>query len=520
VHVLSSSEERGAAAGRPTLLQVTDLSRRFGSIQALDRVSLDVAAGEVHGLCGHNGAGKSTLVKSLTGLVRPDSGSMALAGAACEWSGPRDAQGAGIALVDQELSIIPELTVAENLFLGDVRSPFVSRRRARRAVASRLLEGVGLGDVPPDRPAGDLSVGERQLLEIARALHREAKLLILDEPTATLSKPEIERVFEAVAEVAAQGRAVIFISHRLDEVLSICDRVTVMRDGAVVGTHGVAELDRARLITLILGEQGRAELPGLRREAGPRDVVATIRGLVPRPAGQPVDLVVRSSEVIGLAGQIGSGSEDVLAALGGIEPGSVGDVTVAGSRVVLGSPQKVGRSGVAYVSGDRKGFGLFHERSIAENLVATRLAGLGRTGVISQKTLVEEGRKLAKVVGVDAERVDDRVSDLSGGNQQKVFIGRCLHREGTRLLLLDEPTRGVDIGGRAEIHQLIRDFADEGGAVVFASTELDELFDLADLIVTMFEGRIVSTARREDATPGALLAELTTGEAVAAGGGR
>jgi ABC-type sugar transport system ATPase subunit len=262
VHVLSSSEERGAAAGRPTLLQVTDLSRRFGSIQALDRVSLDVAAGEVHGLCGHNGAGKSTLVKSLTGLVRPDSGSMALAGAACEWSGPRDAQGAGIALVDQELSIIPELTVAENLFLGDVRSPFVSRRRARRAVASRLLEGVGLGDVPPDRPAGDLSVGERQLLEIARALHREAKLLILDEPTATLSKPEIERVFEAVAEVAAQGRAVIFISHRLDEVLSICDRVTVMRDGAVVGTHGVAELDRARLITLILRELGRAELPG------------------------------------------------------------------------------------------------------------------------------------------------------------------------------------------------------------------------------------------------------------------
>ncbi|WCB91725.1 Fructose import ATP-binding protein FruK [Baekduia alba] len=513
MHVLDDARAGASATGRRPLLTVRSVSRRFGAITALNGVSLTIAEGEILGLCGHNGAGKSTLVKVLTGLVSPDGGEIALDGEVVALRGPRDAQAAGIALVDQELSIICELTVAENLLLGDISTALLTRRAARRRLCVELLERVGLGAVDPDQPAAWLTLAERQLLEIGRALHRNARLLILDEPTATLSKAEIDRVFAAVREVASRGRAVIFISHRLDEVLTLCDRATVMRDGAVVADHAVGELDRARLVRLLVGEAGHIGPAASARRVEPaqRRVALTARRLVVAPVVADVGLDLFAGEVVGLAGQIGSGTQDVLRALAGVEPSATGDVSVGDQPLTLGTPHGSIRAGVAYVSGDRKGEGLFLGQSIAQNLLATRLDTLGRGGVLSGRGLTAAARALATTVGVDAARTAHAVETLSGGNQQKVFIGRCLDQEGIDVLLLDDPTRGVDVGGRADIHALVRGFADAGGAVLFASSELDELFDLADVIVTMFEGAVVAVRPRAACVASGVLTEMTTG---------
>ena len=511
MHVLSTHSQQAPVEDRRLLLEVAGVSKRFASIQALDAVDFTVAPGEVHGLCGHNGAGKSTLVKVLTGLVQPDEGRLSLDGRELRFSNPREAQASGVALVDQELSVIPALSVVENLFIGDVRSSLVTRRRAQRTAARELLERVGLRHVRLGAPASELAIGERQLLEIARALNRGARLLILDEPTATLSRGEIERVFAAVHDVAAHGCAVIFISHRLDEVLSLCSRVTVMRDGRVVGQHVSSELDRPRLIHLLLGEAGTAEPGdgGTARPAG--ETVLSIDGLAVPGTVEPFELDVRAGQVVGLAGQIGSGASAVLRALGGLTASARGSASARGRRVPLGSPRAAARAGVAFVSDDRKQEGLFLGQTTLQNLVATRLAALSRGGALRRRAMRGCAGGLAQLVGVDGGRLDQPTGNLSGGNQQKVFIGRCLERDGVDVMLLDEPTRGVDVGGRADIHALVRAFTGEGRCALFASTELDELLDLSDVIVTMFEGRVVSVAPRAEWTPRRLLAEMTTG---------
>jgi ABC-type sugar transport system ATPase subunit len=499
------------------LLEIERLSKAYGPIQAAAELTLDVKSGEVHGICGHNGAGKSTLVKSLVGLVRPDSGTIRLEGEPIVLRDPQDAQSRGIAIVNQELSLVPTLSVEDNICLGGADVPLRYRRREFSARARGVLDDLGLERVSLGAPVESLPIGERQLVEIARLLVRDARLVILDEPTATLSKPEIERVFRATRELVARGHAVIFVSHRLDEVFELCDRVTVLRDGRVVGTHAIGEIDRRSLISMILGE-----LEGSQQAAEPArdepmavpdvpDVVQISNLSVPGKL-KDFTLTLQPGRVVGLAGQIGSGTSTVLRALGGLEPNASGVVRVLGQERLFSSPRRALDAGILYVTNDRQGEGLFLGHRVDANLTASRLKLISRLGIIRRRSAQSVARELATMVGVRFERLAAPVSALSGGNQQKVLLGRSLRRPGAVLLALDEPTRGVDVGGRADIHRLVREASGEGVAVIFASSELDEVLDLADVIVTMFEGAIVSVVPRAAASAASVLADMTTRE--------
>lgn len=497
-------------SGALPLLSVEGLSLSYGRIQAVRGAQFDVQPGEVLGLCGHNGAGKSSVVRILSGQVAPDAGHIAMSGVPRRFASVRDAQRQGIALVDQELSVIPALTIGENLALGEVGLG-LGGRLSKTELRARL-DAVGLDGLDPATYLEDLSIGQRQLVEIARAMGRNARLFILDEPTATLTAADIAHVFAAVHKVAAQGCGVIYVSHRLDEVLDHCDRVVVMRDGVVVASRPAKELSGEALITLMLGH---APAP-LRRDAvnaGHSVPILDIEGLTSGTVPQGFDLKVPAGTVTALAGQVGSGASDVLRAVAGLAPEAIGRVTIAGRWLGLGDPRRALRAGIGFVSADRKGEGLFLSRPIAENLVATRLRALSPRGVLPPARLRAAAVRIAQNVGVDTKRVQEQVSRLSGGNQQKVFLGRCLDRDDLCVLLLDEPTRGVDAGGRADIHLLIRMIAARGVAVLVASSDLDEVLVLADQVVVMRGGVKVSERPRLETDSARLLTDMTRADA-------
>lgn len=494
-------------AGEPAL-EVANVSKAFGAVHALGGVSLVLRAGEIHGLCGHNGAGKSTLVRVLVGLEQPDTGVIRRNGVELALHGPKGAQRHGIAIVDQELSVVPDLTVAENLFLGNVGEPLVRHHRREQARAQELLARVGLDDVSPSQPLGELSLGQRQLVEIARLLGRDASVLILDEPSATLSDAEIGRVFAAVRAVVADGASVVFVSHRLDEVLSLCDRVTVFRDGRNVATRDSAELDKRALVAMMLGEEGR-EIASSERPAPSGEPVARISGLCVPSRVSDFSLDIRRGEIVGIAGQVGCGASEVLRSVAGLVADALGEVHLDGTRLPLAAARTAQRLGVQFVPNDRKVEGLFLPQPIALNLTATRLASLVRGGFLPARTVREAARGLAELVGIDISRLSAAVETLSGGNQQKVLVARCLDRQPLSLVLLDEPTRGVDVGGRAEIHRLIREVARRGTPVVFASSELDEILDLSDTVVSMYASRVVSCKPRADVDASTVLEDTT-----------
>ena len=494
------------------LVRVDGLVKSYGSTRAVRGAAFGIAPGEIHALCGHNGAGKSTVVKMLSGQEVPDDGTIRVGAEVVDLRSRRVAQGSGIALVDQELSVVPTLTVAENLLLGDIKASWINRRRTSGERFRTLLDSVGLGHVRLDQRLSELGIGERQLIEIARALGQDARLVILDEPTATLSDVESAYVYTAVRSVAAAGCAVLFVSHRLGEVLDLCDRVTVMRDGAVVATTPVADLTIDSLIVQMLGEAPHR----LGRRTG-QDIegsaeVLTVSGLtVPGRVGG-FDITLRAGRVYAVAGQLGSGASDVLRAIAGLVPAATARITVDGVTVRPGRPAAAIKAGIAFVSNDRKAEGLFLDKPVSWNLLATRLPHVTRLGVLDRRRWSAALAALIDLCGLDGRRAGHDVGSLSGGNQQKVFVGRCLGRDDVRVLLLDDPTRGVDVGGRAAIHALLRDAADRGMTVLFSSTDLEELLDLADVVVTMHKG--VAVRRHDGDTAGSvLLREMTHGAA-------
>lgn len=496
---LTSGPAPGMAQPR---VSVEILARSFGGVPAVKEVSFTVGSGEIHALCGHNGAGKSTVVKMLSGQLAPDSGRILIDGQPVQLGSRQAAQRLGIALVDQELSVVPELTVLDNLLLGDLAAPLLNRRRAAVARCRQVVRDVGLERLSPDQPLSSLSLGDRQLVEIARALSQNARLVILDEPTATLSDVESGHVFAAIRRAAARGCSVIYVSHRLSEVLELCDTVTVLRDGRRIATTPAAQLTVDELIVQMLGEPphrlGAARPPDPQLTHALRIEHLDVPGRV-----EDFTLTAQAGRIHALAGQLGSGTSDVLRALAGLHPRATGMVKLRDRAVPFRNPAGVARAGIAFVSNDRKSEGLFMDKSIAANLLATRLPALGRGGLLRPRRERQAARSAAQLAGLSDRRLSEPVSALSGGNQQKAFVGRCLGREDVFALLLDEPTRGVDIGGRAAIHRLLRAAADAGLIVLFASTELEELMELGDLIVTMCEGRMVG--RYEGIIDGAVL---------------
>jgi ribose transport system ATP-binding protein/rhamnose transport system ATP-binding protein len=489
------------------IIATTGLSKAFGPITALKDVRFSLGAGEIRALCGENGAGKSTLVKLLMGIYRPDAGVIEIDGTVRDIRNPQYAQALGLALVAQELSLAPHLSVLDNIWLGSAEVPLLHRRAAFRARARRALETLGAGHISLDTPVAALAIGQRQFVEIARLLARDARVLILDEPTATLSDIEIERIFAALRALKAERRSVLYITHRLGEVFEICDTVTVLRNGEHVATSRVSDIDRDGLVERMLGRAFADMYPG---RSGAADApLATVERLSVPGAVTDFSLVAPRGKIVCIAGQIGSGAAVVVRALAGLVHDATGVVAVDGRRLPLGSAPDALARNVQYVSEDRAEEGLFQHMRVLDNLVATRLESHGRMGFISWPALRATARRLAAKVKVEGRRLPSRADELSGGNQQKLLFGRALDRGEAGLLLMNEPTRGVDVGARAEIYRLMREFCAAGHALVMTSSDLEEVVGMADIVVTMYRGRRVDTYAADGIDLGRILADIT-----------
>jgi ABC-type sugar transport system ATPase subunit len=490
------------------LLRAEHISKSFGAVTALRDVSISVSPGEIRAVCGENGAGKSTLVKILMGVHRPDGGFIAIDGTARDLRTPEIAQRLGLAMVAQELSLAPHLSVLDNIWLGNATVPFFHRRHAFRQKAEAALRQLGAGHYDLDQPAGSLTIGERQVVEIVRLIAREARLLILDEPTASLSDREIEHIFVALKSLKADGRAVLYITHRLGEVFDICDSVTVLRNGEHIASRPIKSVDRESLIELMLGRKLEKRHAGIPSPSADESAL-TVQNLSVPGASQNIDFTAPRGKILCLAGQLGSGAQQILRAIAGLVPGSTGTVRVNGEALHLGSVRRAVERNVLFIPEDRAAEGVFPNRSVVDNLTVLRLPYHRRFGMLNLRRLRASAARLAIRVGVDRRRLAANASDLSGGNQQKLLFGRGLDHIDPGLLLMNEPTRGVDVGSRVEIYQLMREFCEQGYALVMTSTDIEEIVSIADVVITMFRGRII--ARREDSeiSAHAILADIT-----------
>ena len=487
-------------------LQVAGVAKRYGATIALDGVDLTVRPGEVLALLGENGAGKSTLMNVLSGEVQPDRGEMHLDGARFAPSAPSDARGRGVALIHQELSLCPHMSVTDNVLLGnEVSHRGWIDRSAARARALALLDELPHPEIHPDKRLRDLSLPARQIVEICRALARDARVLLMDEPTSSLQGSDVDRLFALIRRLAARGIAIVYISHFLEEVRQIADRYTVLRDGRSVGSGAIAGSTNDQLITMMVGRPAEGLFP---TRHPPRDaaVVLSVRGVAAPPRLHEASFELRAGEIFGIAGLLGSGRTELVRALYGLDTATAGTVELHGaSRPArdAGPADRV-RQGVGYVSEDRKGEGLALPLSIADNLCATR-PQRSRAGMIDLGRQTERTRHWIRELRVRARSVSQAVRSLSGGNQQKVAIGRLLHQEAD-ILLLDEPTRGIDIGSKADVYEIIARQAAAGRAILIVSSYLPELFGLCDRLAVMCRGRLSPARPIAEWTPERVLA--------------
>ena len=490
------------------ILTVEGLSKSFAGLSALRDVSLSLRAGEIRAICGENGAGKSTFVKLLMGILAPDAGSIAIDGVPRAIRGPQHAQELGLGLVAQELSLAPRLSILDNIWLGSPEVPVFHRRRDLRRRAVSALETLGAGSWDLDMPVSALGIGQQQLVEIARLIARNARLLILDEPTATLTDSEIARILEVLKALKAKGHAILYVSHRLGEVFDLCDTVTVLRNGEHVATNAVRAITREQLIELMLGRPLGDMYPGAPGGPNGRDAVVVERLFVPG-AVHDVSLFAPRGKILCIAGQIGSGANLVTRALAGLLPGASGRVSVDGRPLRLGSVPHCVARGVLFLSEDRAGEGIFHQRSVLENLVAGSFGAHTRFGVLDWRQLRRVAMRRAERVAVDRRRLAAAAGKLSGGNQQKLLFGRAIERSHPGVLLMNEPTRGIDVGARADIYRIMRELCSLGYALIMTSSELEEVVGIADIVVTMYRGRIVARYERDAIAMARILADIT-----------
>jgi len=497
-----------------TILSMLGIEKRYGSVTALQGVDFSLRMGEVMALLGENGAGKSTLVKLLAGLERPDSGTVAIDGQPVRFRSPHQSLYAGIAYVTQEPSTIGALSVAENICLGgDSKSPIWTTRKLRDRVKPHL-EAVGLSDLDSMTPVDQLSVAQRQLVEIARLLSRNARILMLDEPTAALSDVESEKVKAVVKALARKGRSIIYVTHRLGEVFELADRVTIIRNGQSFEPVDVQHLDIDVLIERLLGRRLEQMFPP--RGAAPNEVVLEIENLLAPGLTTPTSLKLRKGEILGLAGHWGSGASAIVRAVAGAAPPYNGTIQLGGDAFSPRSVRDAMNKGIAYCSDDRKRDGIFAVRRIAENLSAPAIDRITVGGLISPRRETELAGRLAAFFEINRGRLGSEAGKLSGGNQQKVALGKWLGIEPS-ILLVEEPTRGVDVGARAEIYRHLRTLANQGLAIMFASFDNQEILGLSDTIATFFRGRLVRVAPADSVKPEALLRDVTHPETPSVG---
>jgi ribose transport system ATP-binding protein len=504
------------------VLEACRVGKRFAGVVALHEVSVCVRAGAVHAVVGENGAGKSTLMKVLGGVHRPDAGELRLHGRPVAFAGPRAAAAAGVALIHQELSLVPALSVAENVFLG--REPArlgVVDAGAMAREARRLLERLG-HPLDVRRPVAELKVGDRQMVEIAKALSLDAQVLIMDEPTTALASGEVDRLFGVVRALAAGGTAVVYISHRMDELFRIADEFTVLRDGRLVAHRAAAESSPEELVRLMAGRESTQRRTPV--TAGERRELLRVEGLTSRERdarGRPrldgIGFTLHRGEVLGVGGVMGAGRTELLESLFGVRPvAPTTRILIDGAPVAAGSPARAIAAGIALVPEDRMGEGLVPGLDVGRNVTLARLASFTRLGVVRRRAEAAAARGWVERLAIRTAGIGASVASLSGGNQQKVVLAKWLLTE-PRVLLLDEPTKGIDVNGKAEIYRLVEELARGGLGILLVSSETPELLALSDRVIVLRDGALAGTLARADATEERLVALATggTGRAVA-----
>ncbi|MGE3975866.1 MAG: sugar ABC transporter ATP-binding protein [Bdellovibrionales bacterium] len=496
------------------LVQAVKVSKSFPGVKALREVDFDLRPGEVHSLCGENGAGKSTLMKIMSGLYTGESydGELNILGTTVSFKGPSDSFSAGIATVYQELSLVPEMTVAENIYLG--REPHSSGVIAHQKLfcdSKELLDRMGLSISPNQKPS-ELGIGQQQLVEIAKALSHKPKILILDEPTSALSQTEIETLKRIIRQLKAEGMGIILITHKLDEIFSLSDRITVFRDGAKVGTWDASQMTPGQLVSSMVGRDIEDFYPHSERQTG--EVVFEIKNWnLPHPRYkdrkmvQDVSWSVRRGEILGIAGLMGSGRTEMLMSIFGALRGQ-GEILVDGKKQNISSPEQAIQLGLSFATEDRKKLGLHLDFSVSENMALSSLSQFSTFGLVSSSREAETCSEFVKKMKVKTTSLKTIVKTLSGGNQQKVVLSKCLLTQ-PKILFLDEPTRGIDVGAKVEIYKTIHELAAQGMAVVVVSSELPELLGICDRILVLCQGRLTGEYNRGEASEEKIMTSAT-----------
>ena len=506
--VQAEERERVPVETPVPLLRMQGIVKSFPGVKALRGVSLELQAGHVMAIVGENGAGKSSLVKTLSGAYEPDEGTIEIDGVPLA-RGTHAAIDAGVAVIYQELSLINDMTVAENLFLGRMpaRKGFLMQREGNR-LARAALARVGLDDVPPWMRLGDLPLNKRQLVEVAKAITRDARILVMDEPTAALQSQDIVNLYAVVRRLRAAGMGIIFISHHLEEVFELADSAVVMRDGATVGARPMSQWTEAELVQAMVARNLESFYPWEPRDYG--DVVLEVRDLASAPLLRNASFKVRAGEIVGIAGIAGAGRTELLKTIFGALPATAGEIRVKGRKISNHSPTEGVRHGLVYTSEDRKLEGLVLDASIEENIALSSLKALATGGFVSRARKRKLARDASTRFNVRSSSVLQVTGTLSGGNQQKVILGRATATE-PAVIMLDEPTRGIDVGAKTEIYAHMVSMARAGAAVVMVSSELPELLGMSDRVLVMYRGSIVTEIARDNAHSEAVIQWATTG---------
>ncbi|WP_430742478.1 sugar ABC transporter ATP-binding protein [Bacillus atrophaeus] len=491
-------------------IDMNDIHKAFGKNQVLSGVSFNLNPGEVHALMGENGAGKSTLMNLLTGLHGLDKGSIRINGKETYFSNPKEAEQNGIAFIHQELNIWPEMTVLENLFIGkEMTSKLgILNTKKMKALAKKQFEKLSVS-LSLDQEAGKCSVGQQQMIEIAKALMTKAEVIIMDEPTAALTEREINKLFEVIASLKKAGVSIVYISHRMEEIFSICDRITIMRDGKTVDTTNISETSFDEVVKKMVGRELTDRYPQRRPELG--DIVLEVRDASKKGSFEHVSFHVRSGEIVGVSGLMGAGRTEIMRALFGIDRLDSGEIWLAGKKTNIKNPNDAVKKGLGFITENRKDEGLLLDTSIRENIALPSLTSFSPKGVIDQKREASFVELLINRLTIKTASPETHARNLSGGNQQKVVIAKWIGI-GPKVLILDEPTRGVDVGAKREIYTLMNELTDRGVAIIMVSSELPEIIGMSDRIIVVHEGKISGEVASREATQERIMTLATGGQ--------
>lgn len=491
-------------------IQMKGIHKAFGSNQVLSGVDFELREGEVHALMGENGAGKSTLMNILTGMHARDEGVILIDGEETYFANPKEAERRGIAFIHQELNVWPDMTVLENLFIGrEISSRWgLLKTDEMKALAEAQFQRLSV-DIPLNSDAGECSVGQQQMIEIAKALLTDTKVIIMDEPTSALTEREIQKLFEVIESLKKDGVSIVYISHRMEEIFTICDRITVMRDGRTVDTKDIPETSFDEVVKKMVGRELTERYPA--RNPSPGKVVLEVKHASRKGLFQDINFQIRSGEIVGFSGLMGSGRTEIMRALFGLDRLDTGEVSVFGKPAVIRKPADAVKLGIGFITEDRKDEGLVLDFSVRENMVLPSLKSFTSKGLISAQSEKSFVESLIKRLHIKTQSSETSAGNLSGGNQQKVVIAKWVGI-GPKLLILDEPTRGVDVGAKREIYQLMNELTGHGVAIIMVSSELPEVLGMSDRIVVVHEGRITGELSKEEATQEKIMTLATGGQ--------